>query len=172
MFYNENFYYLLCFRRNPILEKFCSWDIGQNAPTQSDCMIFKATICPKQVCETASFFACWYKFANINWFKFFLVGHGKKWVWLVWSWDSKIDFICRMNRWSFACWVGMVRNGYIQSSHGTLELLELLTVPEKKYGRKWFFCMLVQIRKAKSWFNDFWLGVVKNGYGLLVHKTR
>ena len=27
------------------------------------------------------------------------------------------------------------------------------------------------IRKGKIWFNSFWLGLVKNGYGLLVHET-
>ena len=25
--------------------------------------------------------------------------------------------------------------------------------------------------KAKSWFNYFWVDVVKNGHGLLVHET-
>ena len=32
--------------------------------------------------------------------KIFLVGHGQKWVWPIWSWDSKIDSISRMNRWN------------------------------------------------------------------------
>ena len=26
-------------------------------------------------------------------------GHGQKWAWPVWSWDSKFDSISRMNRW-------------------------------------------------------------------------
>ena len=29
-----------------------------------------------------------------------LGGHGQKWMWLVWSWDSKIDFISKMKRWN------------------------------------------------------------------------
>ena len=27
-----------------------------------------------------------------------LVGHGQKWVWPVWLWGSKIDFIEKINR--------------------------------------------------------------------------
>ena len=33
------------------------------------------------------------------------------------------------------------------------------------------FCMLGQIKEAKCWFNDFWVGMVKNGHGLLVPET-
>ena len=36
-------------------ERSCSWDIGQNALSQSDCIIFKSTISPEQVDETALF---------------------------------------------------------------------------------------------------------------------
>ena len=65
-----------------------------------------------------------------------LGGHCQKWVWPVWSQDSKIDCISNMSRWN-----------------------------------KLIFCMLVQIRKAKSWFNDFWVGMVKNGHCFLVRET-
>ena len=58
---------------------------------------------------------------GINWFFCMLVqilanskvienfwgGHGQKWVWPVWWWDSKIECIWRMNRWRnwfFTCW--------------------------------------------------------------------
>ena len=37
-----------------------------NALSQSDCRIFKSTISPEQIDETASFFACWYKFTKIK----------------------------------------------------------------------------------------------------------
>ena len=30
----------------------------------------------------------------------FLVGHGQNWVWPIWSWNSKIDGISRMNSWN------------------------------------------------------------------------
>ena len=29
-----------------------------------------------------------------------LVGHGQKWVWTIWSLESKIDCISRNNRWN------------------------------------------------------------------------
>ena len=32
-----------------------------------------------------------------------------------------------------------------------------------------FFCMLVQIQERS--FSDFWVGLVKDGSGLLVHET-
>ena len=53
------------------------------------------------------FFACWYRFTKIkNWSIFFwgvggwVGGHGHYWVWPVWSWDSKIECIPKMNRWN------------------------------------------------------------------------
>ena len=68
--------------------------------------------------------------------KNFLNWHDQKWVWSVWSWDSKIVCISRMNWWNeliFSWWC--------------------------KFG------------KGKSYFNDFWVGLVKNGRGHLVHET-
>ena len=37
---------------------------------------------------------------NENLIRNFLVGHGQKYVWPVWSWDSKIECISKMNRWN------------------------------------------------------------------------
>ena len=34
---------------------------------------------------------------KLNVDKKILVGYGQKWVWPVWSWDSKIDCFSRMN---------------------------------------------------------------------------
>ena len=31
--------------------------------------------------------------------------------------------------------------------------------------------MLVQIKKTKSWFSDFWVGMTKNSHSRLVHET-
>ena len=61
----------------------------------------------KQISEIAWCFACWYKFRKLKFDQKVLIGHGRKWVWPVWSWDSKIDCISRMNWWNeliFACW--------------------------------------------------------------------
>ena len=58
--------------------------------------------------------------------------------------------------WSFSkiFWVGMVKNYFISRTNRWSELI---------------FCMLVQIQE--SCFNDFWVSMVKNGCGLLVHET-
>ena len=62
----------------------------------------------------------------------------------------------------------MVKNGCGQSDHVTLKL----TVSQKlEDGINWFFACWYKFGKAKSWFNDFGVGVVKNGHGLLVHET-
>ena len=42
---------------------------------------------------------------------------------------------------------------------------------KKEHGMNWFFACWYKFRKAKSWFDDFWVGKVKNGHGLLVHET-
>ena len=56
-------------------EKCCSWDIGQNALSCSDCRISKSSISPEQIDETASYCACWYKFRKIkSWLKIFWWG--------------------------------------------------------------------------------------------------
>ena len=62
----------------------------------------------------------------------------------------------------------MVRNGCGQSSHRTLKL----TVSQKWIdGMNWLFACWCKFRKAKSYFTDFWVGLVKNGCGHLVHET-
>lgn len=63
--------------------------------------------------------------------------------------------------------MGMVRNGYSQSGHGTLKLT-LLQGDEIN----WLFACCYKFRKTKSCFNDFWMGMIKNGCGLLVHETQ
>ena len=54
--------------------------------------------------------------------------------------------------------VGMIKNGCSQSSHETLKL----TVSQEWIdGANWFFGCWCTFRKAKSYFNDFGLGMVK-----------
>ena len=47
-------------------ERSGSWDLGQNALSQSDCRIFKSTITLEQNNEKAWFFVCLYKFIEIK----------------------------------------------------------------------------------------------------------
>ena len=62
----------------------------------------------------------------------------------------------------------MVKNDCGQSGHETLKF----TVSQKwTDGINWFFECCYILRKAKSWFNNLWVGMVKNGHGLLVYET-
>ena len=56
-----------------------------------------------------------------------------------------------------------IKNGCGQSGHGTLKLAV--------FSMLFFFACCCKFRKGKSWFNDFWVGLVKDGIGLLVHET-
>ena len=59
----------------PYLGKTGSWDMGQNALSQSDCRIFKLTISPEHGDEKAWFFVCWYRLMEIkSWLKNIDVG--------------------------------------------------------------------------------------------------
>ena len=59
-------------------------------------------------------------------------------------------------------WVGIVRNGCGWSVHGTLKL----AVSQKWIdGMDWFLACWYKFKKVEGYFNDFWLGQVKNGFG-------
>ena len=65
-------------------------------------------------------------------------------------------------------WVDMVRNWCGQSGHG---ILKLAVSQEWIDGMDWFLACWCKFKKAKSYFNDFWVDLVKNYFGHLVHKT-
>ena len=53
----------------------------------------------------------------------------------------------------------MVENGCDQSVHVTLKL----TVSEEWIDEmNWFFACWCKFKKAKSYFTDFWVGMIKN----------
>ena len=71
------------------------------------------------------------------------------------TWSQKLKADQKFFGWAF------VKNGWGQSGHRTLKL----TVSQKwADGIKGFFSFRYEFRKAKSWFNDFCVGVVKNGH--------
>ena len=88
------------------------------------------------------FFACWFKFTYIkSWSKIFLGGHGQKCAWSVWSQDS---------------------------DHRTLKS----TVSQELTKRmNWYSACCCKFKKAKSYFSDFWVGMVRNWCGRLGHET-
>ena len=125
-----------------IWEKSCSWVIGKNVLSQSDCRIFKSTISPEQVDETASFFACWHKFTKIrSWSKFFWLGMVKNWCGQSGLWTLKMT------------------GKYGQSGDGTLENWLYL---KNEQLDKLIFCMLMQIHEKEELIKFFWVGMVKN----------
>ena len=117
--------------------------------------------------------------------KFLFLRYGPKCSQPIRLQDFLINHISRTNQWNslIFCmliqihinqklsqnfWMGMVRNGYCQSGHGTLKLAVL---QEWIDGMNLFFACWCNFRKAKSYFNDFWVGLVKNGCDHLVHET-
>ena len=117
--------------------------------------------------------------------KFWFLRYGPKRPQPIKLQDFSINHISRTNQWNslIFCmliqihinqklsqnfWMGMVRNGYCQSGHGTLKLAVL---QEWIDGMNLFFACWCNFRKAKSYFNDFWVGLVKNGCDHLVHET-
>ena len=69
LFYNENILFAVFLHKSRIWENFCSWGMGQNVLSQSDCTIFKSTISPEQIAVLQN-----------KMIKNFLILHGQKWV--------------------------------------------------------------------------------------------
>ena len=98
--------------------------------------------------KIAWFFACWYKLTKIK---------------------SRLT--------SF--WLGMVKNEFGQSGLWTLSqkikkrtVNQKLTVPQERTDEtKCFFACWCKSRKTKSYFNEFWVGMVRNGHGYLIHEA-
>ena len=117
--------FVLCSCANPIFSG--SWDVDQNAPSQSDCRIFKSIISPEQIDETASLFECWYKFTKIKSWSSFFIRHGQSCLWTLnltvsQEWTDEINWFfanyykfTQLKRWLKIFWVCMVKNGWGQS---------------------------------------------------------
>ena len=98
LFKSKNLYYLLCVYTNLVFGKNLAPEIFTKM-LSSDCRVLKLFISLEQIDETASFLACWNKFAKIwTWLKVFWLG--QKWMWPVCSQDYNIGSISKMNRWN------------------------------------------------------------------------
>ena len=60
--------------------------------------------------------------------------------------------------------VGVVKNG---CGHSSLRTLKLPVSQKWSNGINWFLVCLQKFRKAKNYFNNFWMLVIKNGHGLV-----
>ena len=77
------------FHKSHIWEKSGSWDTDQNTLGQSDCRSFKSTIWKFIELQGNE------KMIETYWGK-----RGQKWVWLLWSQDSKIGGMSRGKQWN------------------------------------------------------------------------
>ena len=78
------------------------WDTGQNGPSNWDCRIFKSPISQEQIDETASFFACCYKFTKI-----------KSWLKIpcrAWSKMGVVNLVSRLQNWLPEKWTDRSNN--------------------------------------------------------------
>ena len=165
-------------KKSYIWEKSCSWDIGENALSQSGCRIFKSFISSEQIDETASFLACGYKRKKVkSWLKIFWSGMVKNEVdqsglWTLKWWYRKnelmelTDFL-HVDTDSQKLKADQKCIGWAWSKMGVTSLFsghrtQKLTLSQKWTDEiNWFFACWYKFKKAKSWFNDFWVGLVK-----------
>ena len=67
-------------------------DMIKNGSAEFGDRALKLTVFEEWVDGINWFYACWYRFTKIkSWSRYFFGGHSQKWVWPVWSWESKID---------------------------------------------------------------------------------
>ena len=62
--------------------------------------------------------------------------------------------------------MGVVKNKCDHLGPGTLKLA---ASQEGIHGVNWFFAWRYKFRKAKSFYDNYWVGVVGNGRGFLSH---
>ena len=116
---------------------------------------------------------------DTSWMKSFLMGHGQKWVWPIWSLDSKIDCISRKSWWNKLIVCMLIRGHKIKSwskifggGHGQKWVWPVWSWYSKmNRWNKVIFSCCYEFRKAKSWFNYFWVGMVKKCHLFLVHEA-
>ena len=61
----------------------------------------------------------------------------------------------------------MVKNGHGLLGHGTLKSISQDWIDKMS----WFFACWCKFRKARRYFNSYWVDIVKNGWDLLDHGT-
>ena len=166
-------------KKSYVWEKSCSWDIGEDTLRQSGCRIFKSSISSEQIDQTASFLACGYKHKKVkSWLKIFWLGMIKNefdqsGLYHLWKWwyrknelmeltdflqvdidlqKLKADQKCIGWAWSK---MGVT---ILFSGHRT----QKVTLSQKWRDEiNWFFACWYKFKKTKSWFNDFWVELVK-----------
>ena len=79
-----------------------------------------------------------------------------------------VDRVIEIKNWLKNIRVCMVKNRCVHSGHRTLKLV----VSQEEISRMhWFSVCWYKFRKVKSYFNNFWVVMVKNGRDLLGQET-
>ena len=132
-----------------IWEKSCSWDVSQNALSQSNCMILNELFLRSKLRKSGL------------WTLKFTVS------------QELTDFLhagansCKLKgRWKFRGWCSQNRCG--QSCDGTLKLT---LSEERTNGINWFLVCSCRFITVKSWSKIYWVDMVKNGCGQSGHGT-
>ena len=108
-------------------------DVVKNGCGQSCDGTLKLTLSEEWKNGINLFFACWCRFITVkSWSKYLLSGHGQKWVWPVWSWDSKFDCISKLNQWN-----NLIFCMLVQMQEGWKLIQSFLSVPCQKWH--WLF---------------------------------
>ena len=140
-----NCWTLCVLHKSHIWENFCSWDMGQNVLSQSDCRIFESindflhvdTRSHKLKVDQNIFGWTWWKMGMVS-----LV---------MISLDSEIDFISRMSRWNEQIFCMLVQ---IQESQKLFKLFL------GGYGKKWVGHLVHETLKSAvsgEWVYECWL---------------
>ena len=89
----------------------------------------------------------------------------------------KIDCIWRMSKWNKLIFCMLIRDHKKKTDQKFFRWVWTKTVSpvwswESKLSRlnKVIFSCWLELRKAKSWFSYFWVGIVKNSNSFLVHE--
>ena len=178
LFYNEHFYYLLCSCTNPIFGKILYLRCRPKWSHPIILQISKSAISPEQIGETVILCMLILKHKNKKVIENFLVEHGQKGMWPIWSLDSKIYSISRTNRWNWlilTCWhkfiqikrwlnilgLSLVKNGCAQSDDRT----QKLTLSEEWVDEiNWFFTCSYRFTNIKSLSKNICVGIIKNWF--------
>ena len=110
--------------------------------------------------------------------KIFGSEYGQKWAWPIWWLDLKLTVSEEWANgisWFFACWYVITKK--IKTDQKFFrwvwtKIVWPVWAWESKISRlnKVIFSCWLELRKAKSWFSYFWVGIVKNGNGFLVQE--
>ena len=105
--------------------------------------------------------------------------YSRKWAWTFRSWDCKIFFISRMNQWIELTFYMLIP---IQEIWKLLQKFlsgrgqnwawpfrsrnSKICIPKWIDELSWFFTYWHKVRKAKNYFNNYWVGMIKNEHCL------